>query len=131
MRVLMLVLLLAACASPNSRFASGVPYPTLEAATRAGFEASSADYASPSERAMAVECFTKSVVTGIPADDQAVILKAMNTKHYTPEATATFEKWIPTDSSSAEVGNAAIERVKSNALEICPDFMAKYPDVLG
>lgn len=131
MRWLVVALLVAGCASPNSKFVSGGPYPTFEAATRAGFEASMESYSSPAERAEAIECYTKAVVDGVPDEDQAIMLKAMNTQHYPPDVTAVFERWIPMDSSSAEVGNAAIERVHNNAMRFCPDFMARNPDAFS
>jgi hypothetical protein len=101
-------------------------------------------------------CLGPSLVRGIPATDQATMLRAMNAGKMNPDADALFGKWMgvspargqpvkpdPTNpatfaggklhyadgSAVAEVTPENSTRVQANAQEICPALVEQHPDI--
>lgn len=101
-------------------------------------------------------CLGPSLVRGIPAGDQATMLKAVNSGKMTPEADALFGKWMgvspargqpvepdPTNPATfaggklhyadgtavADVTPENSTRIQQNAETICPDLVDRYPEI--
>jgi hypothetical protein len=125
-------LLIGGCASqPKNAFEAGKPYPTFESALSASVHAayssgqiSKSDFPDSSTRDTAIACYVSSVAMGVPNNDKAVMLRAMNSGQWDPEATALMDKWAPTGPDAAADDKA---RLQGNAAKICPDIAARYP----
>jgi len=101
-------------------------------------------------------CIGPSLVRGIPAQDQATMLRAMNSGTMNSQADALFGKWMgvsparsqpvkpdPTNpatfaggklhyadgSAVADVTAENSTRVQENAATICPNLVDQYPDI--
>lgn len=149
------LLALAACASSRAIVPQG-GFPSLEAAMTAQTTHNVQPGYSAGEWGNIAGCLGPSLVRGIPAGDQAAMLRAVNAGKMPPDVDALFSEWMgvspargqpvkpdPTDPATfaggklhyadgspvADVTPENSTRVQQNAQTICPDLVSKYPEI--
>lgn len=130
--VIVVALVLAGCASSGASpaFKAGIPYQTYDAAVWAllheTFQKKGIEQKlSGDDQSELISCATKAYARDVPDEDKRVMLDAMNRQQFSQQAKSLLDTWLTVDSKKAD------PRVERNFADICPEFLARYPDIFS